>query len=358
MKIFLGVAGVMALVGLCFASLSIYAKKEINKPKFEYPELIAEEPVSALPTTKEAAFEYIEKLYNGSITADDVELSQHTDAHFPAEERVTPFSDTDNELFSRVLDNAQGALGALYPVDTSVRVNELENAPQLGFTKADVIGFTATRGYTDEGGNEVDDGCYYITLTVKPESIDTKKMLEGEVLKNVEKELSSALTVKSLDITPVGFTASFKIVYGSDMLIWSEFRHNVKLIAEVDFTEDYKALSAETAKLEIPYETVQSVDLFHYGVHFTERQLAVNKSDMKALPLEVRVNAETTKDDYKMTYSVSEDGILDIDKDGVMNVDGVSGKPLTVTATLEYDGHTYTDTLIVYATELEVKTDE
>ena len=41
-----------------------------------------------------------------------------------------------------------------------------------------------------------------------------------------------------------------------------------------------------------------------------------------------------------------------------MTVIGTQKEPVTVTTVLEYDGHTYTDKLIVYATELEVKTDE
>ena len=79
---------------------------------------------------------------------------------------------------------------------------------------------------------------------------------------------------------------------------------------------------------------------------------------MQAVPLEVRVNGETTQDDYKLTFDVSKDGILDIDEDGVMTVIGTNEKPVTVTAVLEYAGHTYEDTLIVYATELEVSADE
>ena len=57
MKIFLGVTGIIALFGICFACLSIYAKKEINKPKFELPEIIAEQPVSPLPASQDEAFD-------------------------------------------------------------------------------------------------------------------------------------------------------------------------------------------------------------------------------------------------------------------------------------------------------------
>ena len=359
MKIFLGVAGVLALIGTCFACLSIYAKKEINKPRFEMPEIIEEQPVSALPATKEEAFDYVSSLYVKTVTADDVEESLHTDVHLTEGEKTTPLSDTDSELFSRVLEKAQGEISALYPSNENTLVTQSKDIPPLGFTKADVTDFTATKGYVDENEETVDDGNYYITLTVKPEKIDKKAMLDGEVLKNVEKELAPVLTVASLDIVPEGFTASFKIAYYNDLLVHTEFKRNTVIKAAVSFTDAYKALGeGENEQFELPYETVQSIDFFNYGIHFTSRQLALQKSDMQALPLEVRVNSNATKEDYKLTFDVSKDGLLEIDKDGVMTVKGAQEEPVTVTATLEYDGHTYSDSLIVYATEMEVKTDE
>lgn len=357
MKIFLGVAGVAALLIACFVSLSIYAEKEINTPKFELPEMEVQQ-AAELPATKEAAFDYVSSLYSACTAADDIELSQHTDVHFTEGEKVTPFSADDNEVLSRVLENAQGAVSGLYSVDENVLMTKVQNVPSLSFTKADVTEFTATKGYVDENGEEIDDGFYYITLTLNPSCMNTKAMLDSEIRKSAEKELASMLSVKSLDIAPTGFTVSFKISYADNLLTWVEIKRNVMLKASVDFTDAYKALSESTAALEIPFEAVQSIDLFHYGLRFTERQMAVEKKDMKALPLEVRVDSEATKDEFKMTYTVSEDGILEIDEDGVMTVLNTKKEPVTVTATLEYDGHTYTDKLIVYATELEVKTDE
>lgn len=358
MKIFLCVAGVLALFGICFACLSLYAKKEINKPKFELPALTDVQPASELPATKEAAFDYAYKLFDGCMKADDIELSQHTEVHLTEGEMVTPFSAEDNDTLSRVLENAQGSLSELYPVTENVRMTKADPIPTLDFTKADITDFTAEKGYTDEYGEVVDDGFYYITLAINPSSIDKKAMLESEVRKSIEKELAPMLSVSSLDIAQNGYTASFKIDYKSDRLLHVEIKRNVTVKAGVDFTDDYKALSNETAQLEIPFETVQNIDLFHYGLNFSERQMAVQNSDMKALPLNVRVNSETTKEDYKLTFDVSADGILNIDADGVMTVAGTQEEPVTVTAILEYDGHTYTDKLIVYATELEVKTDE
>ena len=271
---------------------------------------------------------------------------------------MTPFADADNAILSRVLEQAQGAVSGLYPSTESALMTQLTDIPAFGFTKADVTDFTATKGYVNEAGETVDDGNYYITLTIDPSCTDTQAMLDSNVRKQIEQELTPMLSVTSLSIVPEGFTASFRIGYADDALRWIELKHNLTVKADVAFTEDYKALSGETTSLEIPYETVQSIDLFHYGLHFTERQMAVQKDDMKALPLEVNVNAETTKENYQIRFDVSEDGILEIDADGVMSVVGTQEAPVTVTAVLEYDGHTYSDKLIVYATEMEVKTDE
>ena len=358
MKIFLGIVGVAALFGICFACLSVYAKKEINKPKFELPEAVDVQPMSQLPSTKEAAFDYVNSLYGACFAADDIELSCHTDVHFPEEGRITPFSDADNAVFGRVLEQAQGGVSGMYPKEENTLMTALTEVPSLGFAKEDVTDFTAVKGITDENGKTVDDGYYYITLTVQPTGIDTQAMLESDIRKNAEKTLEPLGTVSSLSIVPNGMTATFKIRYDTDMLTWVELKRNVTLKASVDFAEEYKALSAETAALEIPYEAVQSMDLFHYGLDFTEKQMAVQKGDMKTLPLDVRVDASATKENYTLTFTVSDEGILEIDGDGVMSVVGTQEAPVTVTAVLEYDGHTYQDQMTVYATELEVKTDE
>ena len=245
------------------------------------------------------------------------------------------------------------------PKCENVLAVKAENVPDFGFTADDVIDFTANIGRIDENGKTAEEDCYFITLKVNPERINVNEMLESDVRKNIEKQLSSILSISSLDIASEGFEASFKVRYADELLTHAEFKRNVRVRAAVDFvSQDYKKLSDKTAQLEFPYETVNVIDLFHYGVRFNERQIAVQKNDMQALPLEVRVNSQTEKEDYKITYTVSDEGFLKIDEDGVMTVTGTREEPLKVTAELEYDGHKYTDTLIVYATELEVKTDE
>ena len=92
--------------------------------------------------------------------------------------------------------------------------------------------------------------------------------------------------------------------------------------------------------------------------------MAVKPDDMKSLPADVRVNTAATKDDYKLTFIPSKEGVVSIDADGVMTVSKhaiealvAPDDPITIEMKLDYEGKTYTDTLIVYITELEVETD-
>ena len=65
-------------------------------------------------------------------------------------------------------------------------------------------------------------------------------------------------------------------------------------------------------------------------------------------------------EDFTVTYAVSDPEALEVDADGTLTVLKVHGasatEGVTVTATLEYDGKTYTDDMIVYVTELEKAT--
>ncbi len=358
MKIFLGILGVAALIGICFGSLAVYAKKEINKPKFEMPGQVEIKAKSPLPETREEAFDYAYNLFSSCLASDDIELSEHTYINLTSGESVTPFSQDGNKVFSRMLEQAQGKLTGLYKSTENVLVSKLKNAPSFCFTKSDVEDFTAEKGVTNENGETNDDGYYYITLTVKPDDVDMSSVLDSEVEKSIIKELEPMLKVASCDAVLDGFTAFFKIDYSDDSLVYVEFKQNLKIKASVDFNDEYKVLSDKTSEFMIPAEKKKCIDFFHYGLNFSERQIAVQLGDTAALPLDVRVNSETTKENYSLSFKVSDDKILSIDADGVMEAVGSSEKPVTVTATLEYDGHTYTDELIVYATELEVKRDE
>ena len=77
---------------------------------------------------------------------------------------------------------------------------------------------------------------------------------------------------------------------------------------------------------------------------------------MTALPADVVVNGEAAGDDFTLTFTSTDPDAITIDADGVMTVHKAPEETAQITMTLVYGAHTYTDTLTVYITELEVET--
>ena len=98
-----------------------------------------------------------------------------------------------------------------------------------------------------------------------------------------------------------------------------------------------------------------------YGLHFNEDYLEQRPDDITTLPLEIHVNnASVQGEDFTVTYDVSDPATLEIDEDAVMTVkktnDVSSTDGVTVTATLQYEGKTYSDDITIYITKLEKTT--
>ncbi len=341
----------IGFIGLCFLCVGIYAKHELSKPVFDFPEITEEKSVSDLPADKDAAYDYVDKLYNTAISADNTEGSWHTDIKAEGEAAL-PFSDADNTVFTRVWQSSAEKLADLCPKAENIKLSEADSIPPLGFERNDVIDFSAEQGRVNDEGETEDDNFYFITLDINPDSFDSDAVTKGEVFKKAADELSSLFSIETAEISACTITAEFKIDRFSDQLISAKITK--KLNAKLDLLSSEKIIY----KAELPYESVQYTEFLHYGLHFNERQIVVKPEDMKALPLEVRVNGETQKDEYSLEFDISKDGVLDIDEDGVMTVCGESEEKVKLTATLRYGGKTYTDELIVYVTLKEVKTDE
>lgn len=353
-KIALIVLVVLVLLGICFTTVGLYAKNEINKPRFSLPEQPLQPSVTPLPADAAQGAAYIERLFQAT-RADDVETTWYTDVNLGGDAQL-PFADADNALLLFIRDQAAGQIAALYPSLTDAVTLAVDAAPRLPLD-APVIEFTAEQGRTDDAGNVTEDDFYFITLTLDPASIDTQAMTTGEVYQGITEILAPAASMDEIHLEATNLTVSAKIDRVTDQLLTVDVTRTFEAQAALTLTDAYAALAAEkTANVTLPYETTEHFSFRHYGARFTERAMAVTPGDMKALPAAVTVNAAATKEDYKLTFDVSQPETMTIDADGVMNVLQASDKPVTITMTLDYDGHSYTDQLLVYITELEVET--
>ena len=348
--------------------MAVYAKKELNKPKFKMPE---EKPVasaSELPQDKEALCAYVNSLYEKALKADNAEGSWHTDVNLEGD-IVTPFVGPDNSIVSYIIDNCAGEIADLYPIESEQKMSEAKSAPVVKINPADVDTFTAEQGHTDDVGNVTDDGYFFITFEMKPESVDTASLTESKVYTEAVKKLGDVADVVDCEFESEGCSYSFKIDRTTDEILNVDVCNNYRIKANTQLKPDFTGLlpaeqDSLIANIELPYKTAQRISFKWYGAVFYQRAMAVKPDDMKSLPADVRVNTASTKDDYKLTFTPSKEGVVSIDEDGVMTVSKhaiealvAPDDPITIEMKLDYEGKTYTDTLIVYITELEVETD-
>ena len=359
---------IILLIGICFATLAVYAKREFNKPKFRIPE---EEPVSSmteLPEGKEALVAYVNSLYEKALKADTAEGSWHTDVNFGGD-IITPFAQADQSILTYIKDNAGGEIASLYPNESEVKMSQAEIAPSVAINAADVTEFTAEQGHTDDNGNVSDDGFYFIRFVIEPKSVDTGAFSESSVYTEAVKKLSEIADITESEFEAEELSYSFKINRITDEISNVDISGKYKIKSILQLKPDFAGLlpaeqDSMIASVELPYNTDQHISFKWYGCRFTQRSMAVKPSDMKALPADIRVNSEATKDDFKLTFTPSVQDAVSIDADGVMTVSknavqvlAGSDEPVIINMKLDYEGKTYSDDLIVYITELEVETD-
>lgn len=350
---------IVALLGACFGSVALYAKKELSKQKFPVPDPVRPS-LSELPQTKEETVSYVLGLYDAAVSAEDVETSWHTDAKLKDydTDMATPFSAADNDIILYIREHAGDAIKALYPDEEHITQSRAHGVYLPEITAEDVLDYTAERGRYNDDGDYVDDDYYFITLSVAPETLHAYALKQSDVYANFKAAFADALTVENLNAKGGSVTMRFKIARVFDEIISLEITRAYTIQASVALAGPFAALTADgKAEVTLPYEATEKISFTHYGAHFTVACVAHTVGDMNSLPADVKIPKDTAQEDFTLSFTPSVEGVVEIDADGVMTVLKATEDPITVTMTLVYGGRTYTDTLTVYLTELEVATD-
>lgn len=353
-KIFMGTVVVVLVVALCFGCIGLYLKHEQSKPIFTPPEMEPQKSVTELPEAAADAAAYIDRLYEKMTTADDVEGDWHTDVQLG--EIATPFAEADHALVQYFREQAPGKIASFYPRAAELVMSQTQDAPAFRIDPARVLEYAAHQGEVTE---ENDDSMhYYLDFTMTPDDVDMEAVQAGEVYQRIVETLSPAMTVAAVEITPTGETVNCRVDRLSDDLQSVKVTKSYQIKATVQLGTDYAALlEGGKAEVEFTYTTAEYINFNHYRLRFYQKQLVAKPDDIKALPLDVMVHSTATKEDYTLTYETSDPDAISIDETGVMTVHAAREEAITITATLDYDGHTYSDTLTLYITELEVKRD-
>lgn len=350
-RIALGVLIAVLLIGTCFFCVSLYAKKEFNKPRFEIPDPPAHDDLTKRLTTMEDTTAFIERLYTEASQADDAEGSWHTDVSFDGEWK-TPFSDADNSVLQFLGKQAEGEIGGFYPSADGVLMCESQDAPSplLGAAVSD---YTLEQA---EGKDEREDA-YSIMLVRDPSAIDTDRMTHSDVCAAITGKLSPAVEIGEITVTATGAQERYRLDHATDRLLSAELKYEYRIRARVRLTAPDVG-SAQSAEIEVPYTTVQHIEFRHYGVRFTAGGVVTRDGEKLGLGLEVTTRDGESPENYTLSYTPSVPGVLKFDEDRMMTILKPCSEPIVVTVTMQYAGHTYSDSITVYITDLEVASGE
>lgn len=359
LKIFLVVLVIIALLGVCFGALAFYAKHEFEKEKFWLPYVPQKQSMTELPENAVDAVAYVNRLYAEAVVSDEAEGSWRTDVDLGGELTVD-LPEADAELIRYIRDGAAGKIAPLYPSASGVLMKDAQDAPEISLNAGDVLDYPVDREtvYNRDGTYKSDE--YVIEFVVDPASVDAAALENGETAEGIKALLADALTAESVKVTPESVNMKFTIDRLTDHLLSVEIVNTYKIAASVRFTPAYAALSADAVNAEIPYKTTKHIDFKWYGARFLEGDITVRHDDIKTLPVVVSVDDEDVQgEDFTLEFTSTAPDILSVDQECVLHMHGRHDKddPITVTMTLEYKGHTYTDEINVYVSDLDtVKT--
>ena len=366
-KIFLAVLIVATLLAVCFLSVALYAKHEFEKEKSWLPPKLypAHASVTELPEDIHGAYEYVMRLYKEAMAADNVEASWHTDVDLGGE-LTLPFGGADNSLISMIRDGAGGAVQALYPTGSNVKTTseEIKGLPPVTLEETDILDYPYDASALFNRKGEYLSDTYEIVFHLDPAFENADEIRHGAVYEGICELLQSAVTVNDTDLDTQAVEMIFRIDRLTDRLMSIDIARSYNVTARVTLTDAYAALSAngsKEAEIVLPYRATEKIGFMWYGLHFTEDYLEQRPDDITVLPLDIHVNAGAVRgEDFKVEYEISDPETLEIDDECVMTVNKTNDVSATegvkITATLTYEGKTYSDDIVIYITKLEKAT--
>lgn len=352
--------GLIALFAVCIGCVILYAHYEINKPTFEIPEEVPAKSATEIPSNDGEKLSYIEELFNKALSS-ETNVTKTVDTSIDSDSVTSTLSSADTSVILLAANSAVGTIKEDYETYEKINSDELKTVPKFSLSKNDISECTIEQGITADDGTVSDDDYYYFTASVGkndyPASKNISETFETEksedIINEIKDELSPSVKIVDSYIHIDSCSASGRIDRVYDELDYIEFARTYEITAYVEFTGDYSSLGE--AQITFNYTVKFKYDFTWYGARFTQEADYMNPGNSQTLPVSVIVADTATSDDYKLTFTSSDENIATVDTDGIITAENSSDTTAVITVTLEYRGVTYTDTINITVTDLEVE---
>lgn len=164
---------------------------------------------------------------------------------------------------------------------------------------------------------------------------------DNKLFAQAEETFASVLTVDSKQIDLTESKTELVLDPVADRLQNVSFTRTYHMEYTVTFTGELADLGTKT--LSFDCTLTSRYNITWAGIAIRQNRISLDKSGYQALDLTVNKAEDAPEDSYKLTFTSSDENVATVDEKGLVEAVALSDKPVTVTATLEYLGKTYTD---------------
>lgn len=173
------------------------------------------------------------------------------------------------------------------------------------------------------------------------ETGNTFEQQDNKLFAQTEETFASVLTVDSKQIDLTESKTELVLDPVADRLQNVTFTRTYHMEYTVTFTGELADLG--TKALSFDCTLTSRYNITWAGIAIRQNRISLDKSGYQALDLTVNKAEDAPEDSYKLTFTSSDENVATVDEKGLVEAVALSDKPVTVTATLEYLGKTYTD---------------
>lgn len=164
---------------------------------------------------------------------------------------------------------------------------------------------------------------------------------DGQVFTQTQDAFVNVLTVIDKKITPATSNVQLLLDPVTDRLREVTYSRTYNMDYTVEFVGELADLG--TQNLQFGCTLTDKYTITWAGISIEQNLISLAKNGYQALSTTIHKAEDATPEDYKLTYTSSDESVATVDEKGFVEAVAVSDTLVTITATMEYLGKTYTD---------------
>ena len=162
-------------------------------------------------------------------------------------------------------------------------------------------------------------------------------------------ECADVATVADNSFELDSVTAYFNYDVSGEYITSFELVREYKADMNVTFTGDLESFGA--GQLTFGCRVATKYNIAHAGISIGEDEIKLDKNGYQTLSISANIADDAGEGDFTVKFTSSDESVVKVDDNGMIEAVSVSEQPVTVTAELTYLGNTYSDSCTVLVTD-------